>query len=577
MFLLLLLSLQPQAPPETPLDARRRQLLEVADAFYRLGPEDPALPRPNRTLRGQDDRGYLEAALAIFARVELGMAPDGQTATANALLRYSLHKWPATEPPHVLGQYARAWNHRGRSLASRIWGYYRSRLEPDIRDQFVQRWRFMLVEPSPRSSENIKTTGNVAIFLAHEFLAETERPTYAAGRAWLLDQMRLFLDQGLHEWGSTYPCWTIGALLNLVDFSTDAELRELALRCVDQYTVELAAFRQGPYFCAGAVRRYPHWLLGYLPPQTTILQTLWFGDPEPSWDAWIEWAVTDWRPLREVERLATLPVPYEAALTSGPHNYRHRVWVGQGVSIATQQALGRADFVEPSGGTHDIAGCFIQSARGSRAQVVPFGHWPDRGGSKRRNQTERYFGWQNVAFVQHGGVTRSVWAAGQTEGAPIRLFYANGFEPVIEGGWAFVSDGTAHVAWCPTIGEPVPETELDDYLGDFGLGRMLRSTHVPGPEGETAVVEVGDRLSHADLAAFRRDILTRAPRPRWADGKVAWPARDGTLLEFSDSGVTMNGQAYDPATMPRFTAPGLTGLVDSAGERLPGTLRFGTR
>ncbi len=543
-----------------PLDERRLALLQAADRQLTVADEDTALPRPNLRLREQDrEDAHLEKALTIFALMDAGLAGAPRADEANRVLRYSLARWPATEPAHVLGQYARAWNHRSRSLALRIHCLYADRLDADVAAEFRKRLSYMLTGPFERKSENIKFTNNCAYFLAHERLGATDSDTFAQVRAWLLTSLGDAVARGYHEWGSTYNAWTVGALLNLAEFASDREVRDLATRAVDYFLACQSGFCLKGLYCSPAVRRYLHWPINCVEPQTVIAQVLFTGDPTPSDRAWIEWAASNYRPPAALTSLYSQSVPAEALLTTGQHAWRYRCYRGERYAVATAQAPDPRTFVLDTGGTHDVVGCFVQSAAGALNRVVPYGYPPWSGPAKKRNVSECYFGYKNVALVNNGGSTKAVWAGGIVESVPSRLFFSAGFRRILQGGWAFLTDGTIYVAWAPTIGDPVDDPDSDTFTAPGTIGRWLRSTHTPGPEGETSVLEVGDAASYGSFEQFVEGVVARNRRPRLVAGRVSYTAPDGTELRFGPGAATVSGRSFAPQALPMCHMPGIEG------------------
>jgi hypothetical protein len=94
---------------ETPLDYRRRVHLQTTDGDFDLKPNDPQYPGPNHPLDPPwHEYHYQEKVLAVFGLVDLGLAPTTRIEEANRILRYELlGEWPATQPSHILGQYAK--------------------------------------------------------------------------------------------------------------------------------------------------------------------------------------------------------------------------------------------------------------------------------------------------------------------------------------------------------------------------------------------------------------------------------------------------------------------------------------
>ncbi|MHC4676656.1 MAG: hypothetical protein ACYTBZ_29580, partial [Planctomycetota bacterium] len=275
----------------------------------------------------------------------------------------------------------------------------------------------------------------------------------------------------------------------------------------------------------------------------------------------MDFTVSNYRPLAAVASMYTkAPADTEAEL-SGLDRWRHYTYRGDKFTLSTFQNLHNRYYDKtPLGGeTHDIAACVIQSTSKGRAHMGTCGIPPDSNGF--RSHGDRSFGYRNVAFHNSGGATRKAWSKPTADRVPIRIFYSHDFKRTIKNGWAFFTDGIIYVAWAPTIGHPIDDPESEKWSNPQRAGRWLKSSHVPGPAGETCVVEVGDKKSSGSFQAFINEILTRNPRPRWQDNKVVYQTKDNTSLEFGTAGehgyVKLNGKNYDPSTHPRARMPGL--------------------
>jgi hypothetical protein len=536
--------------------------LRQIDARFTTTGHEADLPTPNLKLK-QDwhERNYWDKAAAIFALVDAGAAPAGRTEEANRLLRYAmLGKWTLSGADQIEAD-SGIWMHRSRTLGLRVYVLYHDRLDNDIRAEFERRLDWLAREPYTRLSENIKLTNNSSYFLAHELRGATDRETYRLVRQWLVNYLRRHRDSGTEEWGSSYNAWTLVAILNLAEFAQDADVRRLATEVIDYDIARMLTMSVDGNFCSGAVRRYPFFTHGgYIEPQTQWAWLLFKGTPASD-ELWADFALSRYTPPAGYAGIGA-SATYEAFFTdaAGPRNlWRHYFYRDGRAGIATMRAVGAGEFVQPSGGTHDIVGCFVQSGKNPRHHVVPFGYLPKDGPKKMRNPTERYFGYKNVAFTQHGGHVNAVWAKGVVADVPIRLFYYKDFRCVIRDGWAFLTDGAIHVAWAPTIGDPVRDPDSAEFSDPQKHGGWLRSTHTPGPGGEVAVIEVADAASSGSFEAFQQAILERNPRPRWSVEGIRYHTIDGTLLEFSSESIRLNGVVYDAADHPRAQSPWLQG------------------
>ena len=583
----------------TPLDTRRAELVKRMDEAYGPAEQDPALPLPNLAFTDEDDDSvgaYLNKSLAIFALVDIGDAPEERLDEANRFLRTMLHTWPVNSANDLLGQHSSVLNHSGRTVFIRSYALYADYFDEDVRSIYDQRLAFLCAPPFERSSENIRMTRNSSQFLAHELAHKTDLDSYAAGKRWLMSTMTSYLQDGSHEWGRFYLEWTMGATLNLAEFSEDAEVRELATMVVDYYVALLSGFAVDGNFASGSIRSWG-WSLSTLTPQANIIHNLFpehFDLVEGIWPL-NTWVISNYRPLQVVSRMHGNRKPLETRLTTGTaRKWRHYAYRSRDVMIASHQAPRSGTFRLRTGGTHDIYGMHIQSSKSPRNCVLPFGCVPLAGPSKQRCLMNRYFAHKNVGFVQTGGTMKAVWAGGGGfPGTPLRLFHHFDFEHEIRDGWAFLTDGTIYVAWRPAQGVPEFDAETSERTTDEAYGGLwLRSSYVPDAAGEACVIEVGDAALFGSYKRFKRSVLRRNPDPIRDDGWIRYQTRDGALLEFGDEYVRVDGEEFDPETYPRAEMPGLRDFTINAGgaeivwdvdglttsgdtRRVPATLSFG--
>jgi hypothetical protein len=565
--------------PERPDgQARRQAFLEAFDRANPLGQPEPDYPMPNVGLRHEHHESqFLDKAGAIFGLVQMGVAPRERLAEANRLLRYQmLGKYRLTNAGQVAGD-SGIWMHRSRSLGMRLYLLYSDWLEQDVRSEYERRLEWLAREPFVRKSENIKMTNTSSYFLAHEILGRTGSESYSACREWLLETIGAWARDGLHEWGSPYAAWTLIAVLNLAEFAEDPGVQELALMYVDYALARQLTSSVGPFFCSPGNRRYIFWSVnGFVEPRTRWAQLL-FTDSEPAagqWGDFLDFVLSRYAPLDAHRHLASQQGPYEASYSDHipaiERTWRAHFHRGQAFGLATHQTTARNQYQLYHGGTHDVVGCYVQSAAGARHHVVPYGHRPVRSPKKKRNLDERYFSYRNLAFVHHGGTTRAVWAGpGRVENVRIRLFAYRAFRSELTTRWAFLTDGTAYVAWAPTRGRPELDPDSTEYADPEAEGYCLRSSHVPGDEGETAVLEAGDAAAYGSFEAFRASVLERNPDPSPDDqGVVCCTAPDGARLEFGPDFVRVDGRLYEPKGNPRVRAPGLNGFtIEIGGEK----------
>ncbi|UCD29488.1 MAG: PKD domain-containing protein [Planctomycetota bacterium] len=534
---------------DTPLDLRRLTTLQRADSAFTLGSQDPSYPTPNRTLSnttGQND--YQTKILAIFARVQQGQTSAGRLDEANQLLRYVINHWPALKYDHLVGQYASAWNHRERSMGTRIYFLYKDYMDADILEDFENRMGWVVGPTQTSSSENIKMTSNALIYLGHEATNQTHLPSFTEIRTWIENTLRSYGNNGFFEWGAPYHFWTLGATLNLAEFAEDQEIRILANMAVDYTLGCMAGFSIDGNFNSAAIRKW-YWTYSLPEPHSYTAQILFYDAPLFEYFTWIEWAATNYLPLSIVNDMFHNSYQSETYMTLVDrwHIYSY---VMDRVAISTHHTLIDNYYGNP-GETHDIAQCIIQSKGGDYNQIQTYAIHPTYD-NKYRSTHDRSFGYQNAAIVNGGGYTKKAWSGGTLTNVPIRLYYHSSFSVSFDGGWAFLTDGHTYVAWAPTVGSPIHDPELDDFL---------KSDYTPGDTGEASVVEVGDPESFGSFTDFRNEILTRNPRPRWVSNKVVYTAWDGAVLEFGTNYAKVDGVNVNPAGYPR--ADSTLGITDN--------------
>jgi len=523
---------------DTPLDLRRMDTLQNMDNELHLGAQDPNYPTPNRTLSNTTSQSdYQFKVLSIFALVQQGRTDASRVAEANQLLRYMIHHWPAYGQGDLVGQYASAWNHHSRNLGARIYFLYKDYMEPDILEDFENRLNWVVGYIQTSSSENIKMTTNALVYLGYEASNQTHLAGFNDIRSWIVNTLRSYGNNGFFEWGAPYHFWTLGGVLNLAEFAEDQEVRALANMVVDYTLGCMAGFSIGGKFNSAAIRKW-YWTYGSLEPHTNTIQILFYQAPAHDYFLWVDWAASNYRPLSIVNEMYHDSYNSETYLTLVDRWHMYS-YVMNRVAISTHHTLVDNYYGNP-GETHDIAQCMIQSDGGGYNQIQTYAIHPTYS-NKYRATHDRSFGYKNVAIVNGGGFTRKAWSAGTLTDVPIRLYYGNGFSVSFDSGWAFLSDGNAYVAWAPTVGDPIHDSELNDFLV---------SSHIPPDTGEAAVVEVGDPESFGSFTDFKNEIKTRNPRPRW-NGKVVYTARDGTILEFGTNYAKVNGVAVDLNTYPR--------------------------
>jgi len=544
---------------DTPLDQRRLSVLQQADAAYNLGPQDNNYPTPNRTLSNTTSQNdYQSKILAVFARVQQGQTSTSRIDEANQLLRYVINRWPASGRDNLVGQDAKAWNHRERNLGARIYFLYKDYMDADILEDFENRMNWVVGDPQTSSSENIKMTSNSLIYLGHEASGNTQAATFDTIRSLIVSKLRSFGNTGFFEWGAPYHFWTLGAVLNLAEFAEDQEVRTLANMVVDYTMGCMAGFSIEGKFNSAAIRKW-YWTYSYTEPHTDTIKTLFFQAANYDYFTWLSWAAGNYQPLTAIEEMYLNSQNSEttATLVDRWHIYSY---VMDRVAISTHHTLADNYYGNP-GETHDIAQCIIQSKGGDTNQVQTYAIHPTYD-NKYRCQHDRSFGYKNVAIVNGGGYTRKAWSGGTLTDVPIRLYHSS-FSVTLDSGWAFLNDGNAYAAWAPTVGNPIDDPEISDFLV---------SDYIPTDDGESAVVEVGDPESFGSFTDFKNEIKTRNPRPRWTSNKVTYTARDGTVMEFGTNYAKLNGVNVNLNGYPRFDST--LGIADNVFNVSGQTIQF---
>lgn len=562
-------SVNPNAGPETPLDARRRQLLQKVDGWYKSAPGDPVYPGPNLKLSGGYHEFYFqEKVLAVLGLVNLGIAPASRIEEANKLLRFELlGQYKVTNAGQINGQYAVHWNHRERSLGMRIWFLFNNWLDADLKQEYEKRLSWLLVGAYDSSSENIKFSNNSARFLAHEYLNQTDTSTFASVKGWLVDRLKGIGQWGPSEWGSTYNMWTHCAILNLAEFAQDPQIKKLATMAIDFFFAQQSGFQVAGNYCSGGIRVYGHWLYAYDTPQSVAGQVLFFGNAFVEstvryHGTWVEWGVSNYRPPVAIENLMMAQQGSEAKMTSWGKD--HRCYRGNKFAIATIQNLVDNYYgLDGQSETHNIVNCYVMSSNGDVNQVIPTTIPPNY--IKYRSTVDKSFGYANVAFSNGGGFCKKAWSGGTANNVPIRLFCQKNYSWQISGKWAFLTDGITYVAWTPTKGNPIFDPESAELADPAKVGYYLKSDFTPDETGETAVIEAGDGAMFGSFENFKNDIISRNPNPTWTDGKVVYVAKDGATIEFGTNSAYVNGQAFDQANWPRAQMFGLNNFTISSG------------
>lgn len=590
---------EPVDPPPAPtaLDDNRCEALRIADERIRVTPVTPG-DRSRLVPNLPGDLGqYLGKSLVIRARVHGCGEPASRLAEADALLREAyLHRFAAA-PDCSNVNYQRGWQHARGANALREIILYRGEIAPDVWSGIRAYLECHLLPPLNGRSENLRWGQNMRSYLAYQALGRSGEANALALRDWIRERLARKLREGFQEWGSNYSGGTLKPILNLAELADDATIRRLATAVVDLYFMEQAAQSVGVRFAAGRIRTYSDsWAV------STPIQTSWahplFDAPLTSRSEAAGYATdnlsllaSEWSPLLLVDRLFQRRDDYTLRHRAGGRSHYFRT---NGTWALASIQNDADDYWRTEVVTHDVFPVTVQGAGADDVMAIPFGlplpNQPKP--SKIIALHERSFAFEDVAFVHHGGDTRGVWTGGGVDQVPIRLYFRLGFrDPVIRGGWVFLQDrtGEVYVAWAPTVGDPRDDGETHS-AGSTVVGRWVRSTAALH-EGETAVLEVGDRGTSGSFADFQAEILGRNPRPRLDGGAVTHRTRSGHLIRFAPGVIEVDGAPQDLAAYPFNDSPVLTGrelvvgtervsIDPDTGEltgqtsRVPSTLRF---
>ncbi len=586
-----------QPGPSTQLDQKRCQGLRIADQkidIEEVTPGDPDFMQPTTADWYQR---YISKSLIIRALVdECGEDPN-RMLHADALLRQAyIVRFPAQSDCSNVNTQHR-WQHFTRVLALRELIWYGNTMAPDVRAGVEAYAQCHLVGPQTSSSENLRWGANSGRFLSHEYLGETNRSTHQDLRAWVINRLKEHLKFGFKEWGSNYSGGSLFPILNLAELSQDAEVRKLALAVVEMYMAQQGVHSLGVHFTSGRIRTYrKSWATNS--PRPSAWARVFFGnltseDARQYTESVLTALVSNYSPLKVTQDIFSKPGGYEAKMRVPQISRSHYFYSKPKYAIGSIQNLTH-DFFRRESVTHDVFPIFIQTKKGRNARVVPFGLPIENiGPSKIISLDERSFGYENMAFVHHGGDTKGVWTGGGVDSVPIRLFYGTDIinNPIIQNGWVFLQDGQgAYIAWAPTKGDPINANETR-MAGSVIQGRFIRSTF-EGPSGETAVIEVGDQETYGSFNAFRNDVISRNPRPREVSGQVTYVTKSQKTIVWQRGSFRVNGTELDATNYPLNQSPYLndnvitingktttinqtTGQITGATARIPRQKVFG--
>lgn len=555
---------------DTAIDTRRLTILnDIIDAP--LGTEDSNYPTPNLTLPFPltDLHGhYLMRVLAYFALADQGQINEAQgIATGNQLLRFAVNRWPANGPADVTGQYASAWDHHNRTLATRIYYLYRDYLDPDILAKYEQRMGYAVTTHTESSSENIRFTTNALIYLAHENQNQTGASTWSGTRTWMIDNLRQRGEDGFFEAAAYYQHWTLSAIQNIAEFAEDSTVRNLAIAVLDRALGGFAPYSMEGRVYQPGIRNKPYEIEAANTPQTQILEMYYYRDPLKSQN--VEWAASNYLPPVAVgtmlanSRKVSSVKPETKSRTDQWPQYSYSL---TRIGIATHQTIVNGRYA----GTHDVGACKIYSNYGKYSSAAVFGI--PRGADNDSTSppsiypqpnwlsvNDRSFGYKGMAIVNGGGKCQRVFYGGQwAYNVPVRLWYGSDFtgSVVFDSGWAFLSNGNSYIAWAPLTGNPGHDPDTTD-IQNPSFGRYLVSSHSPSDNvGEYSIVEVGDLEEYGSFANFRSNILSRngSPHSLLSGGEVTYVARDGTVVKVGSTYAKLDGVNVNPQNYPRFSA-----------------------
>lgn len=437
------------------------------------------------------------------------------------------------------------WPHYAFQQAGGGWG-------PDQRNSWVD----------VRSTENLFLMRVTSVYLFAEETGNAE--TAATYKKIILDYAKTLYRVGIGEWDSeNYHGHSMAPLCNLYDFAKDADVKLAAKACLDWF------------FTAGAVKYYRGGFNGPTkrdynhaqPFGGSAASMLWvhFGDAPRDNEAWesdeVHLITSAYRPPPAAIALARKqfdkPVeifaskPHYAATTtfdtkSAPE-YLETQYIGHSFQMGSLAGGTQS-------GASDVNGFKIlvyDKVHGSRALQAVCGPDPAFVGSPQYQQGK-------VAAENRVGQYRNlaVWLVKDGK-SPWRWVVPASVRVSQESGVTFLTCDRTWVAIRPLGASRLVENDALSAQIAAGDKPRFPAHKVLAADGNTEgycglAVEVGERESHGDFAAFqKRALAAEVDVSKLGEGIVQYKAADGTWLGFHwnddprDLGVWRNGKRHD--------------------------------
>lgn len=350
---------------------------------------------------------------------------------------------------------------------------------------------------------------------------------------------------GMGEWDSaTYHGHTIAAYLNLFDFVKDEQIKGVSKAALDQLFT-MMAFK---YYRGGMVRptkRDNNFHNGVLTNDFTKFAWLYFGELEvetpPHEHDHTHAILSGYRPPRAVMALARKDFDRPVEVLSSKINYQnweqdaddsHRPRHFETMFFGANYQMGS---ITPRGPENDVApfNLVVENQLGSVDYFVA--------GTSERDNLPRLGIDSGVQIAQYRN--HLIWLRDGDQGDNFFFQVPEGIEKSTQDGvWFFGFDDTWLAVW------PI---NLKDYETREVTGRTARS--VPGVKGLVAAkesgpfygfaLEVGDRATHGDFAAFQKAVLEQSVLnlERLSEGFVRLT---GVAGEYIELGFPVEGMAH---------------------------------
>jgi hypothetical protein len=431
-----------------------------------------------------------------------------------------------------------------------------------------------------RNTDNLQAMRETSVYLmAEETGNEEVRRLYE-------ERIRKYVANlyhvGMGEWDSAnYHGHTLTAYLNLYDFAKDRDVKALAKAALDYFTAVGAVKYWRGSFSGPSRREY-----GHTTPRsggTADHLALYFDDypgaPE-SYDRDQVYLITSaYRPPKAVVRLAhkAFAKPLELFLAHPPYEalrqgaeapeFHETRFVGHSFELGT---------LAEGTGFGDVNGFRLMAystERGAEFFIANATRDPFRIGAPQYGDSQ--VGRMNIAQY------RNVCIVLNQPGDSPFLFQAPATAQVeTEGRTVFVKLERTWLALHPlNLAWDGVDAELTRKLQEKKPGEQVLAAHGTGGQTTGFALEVGEKESHGDYAAFRKAVLKKSHvDTAAADGRVAFAGANGEAVAIRFGGarpeVWRNGQPHDFATAHRVRiAPAQGGDEPVALGWKQGTLR----